>query len=184
MSSIDLDLAVPEIQTQEASADQVRQKSEEKPAPDPADLPFDSLQVSTAVNPDFDTEQAETIVAPKFGSDESETDLMPEQDYFATQPETVVSQQPGVVPDRTSGQDFGAEQTETVVNPQYGEEQELLPEFDISASEEVATKLDLAKAYEEMGDFEGARELLQEVVKEGDATQREKAQTILAKIGG
>src|SRR5438552_7310723 len=32
--------------------------------------------------------------------------------------------------------------------------------------QEVATKLDLAKAYEEMGDKDGARELLKEVVKE------------------
>jgi pilus assembly protein FimV len=184
MSSIDLDLDVPEIQAQETSADQVQQMPDEKPAPDSAGMSFDSFQVSTAVNPDFDTEQAETIVAPKFGSDESEKDLMPEQDYFATQSETVVNQPPGMVPDRTSGRDSITEQSETVVNPQYGEEQDLLPEFDISASEEVATKLDLAKAYEEMGDFEGARELLQEVVKEGDAAQREKAQTILAKIGG
>ena len=43
--------------------------------------------------------------------------------------------------------------------------------------------IDLAKAYEEMGDLEGARELLQEVVKEGDSGQREKAQALLAKIG-
>ena len=50
------------------------------------------------------------------------------------------------------------------------------------ANEEVATKLDLAKAYEEMGDFEGASELLQEVLKEGDAAQKERAQAILAKI--
>jgi len=81
--------------------------------------------------------------------------------------------------------DFANEQAETVVNPQFGveQDQDLLPEFDISANEEVTTKLDLAKAYEEMGDFEGARELLQEVLKEGDVAQREKAQAILAKIG-
>ncbi|MFZ4536760.1 FimV/HubP family polar landmark protein [Propionivibrio sp.] len=79
--------------------------------------------------------------------------------------------------------DFQTEQAQTIVNPQFGDEQELVPEFDISVNEEVATKLDLAKAYEEMGDFEGARELLQEVLKEGDGTQREKAQAIFAKIG-
>lgn len=45
---------------------------------------------------------------------------------------------------------------------------------EISSNEEVATKLDLAKAYEEMGDLEGARELLQEVLKEGDVGQRER----------
>ena len=50
--------------------------------------------------------------------------------------------------------------------------------------EEVNTKLDLAKAYEEMGDLEGARELLQEVVGEGPADLVEQARTILGRIGG
>ncbi|MCG2576746.1 hypothetical protein LZ012_07035 [Dechloromonas sp. XY25] len=50
--------------------------------------------------------------------------------------------------------------------------------------EEVNTKLDLAKAYEEMGDLEGARELLQEVVGEGPVDLVEQAKTILGRIGG
>lgn len=50
--------------------------------------------------------------------------------------------------------------------------------------EEVNTKLDLAKAYEEMGDLEGARELLHEVLSEGSADLTEQAQFILARIGG
>ncbi len=50
--------------------------------------------------------------------------------------------------------------------------------------EEVNTKLDLAKAYEEMGDLEGARELLQEVVGEGSSDLVEQAKSILARIGG
>lgn len=79
--------------------------------------------------------------------------------------------------------DFASAQVETMVNPQFGSDLDLAPEFDITPNEEVATKLDLAKAYEEMGDLEGARELLQEVVKEGDAGQQEKAQALLAKIG-
>jgi pilus assembly protein FimV len=49
--------------------------------------------------------------------------------------------------------------------------------------QEVATKLDLAKAYEEMGDKDGARELLNEVVREGDAAQQGQAQQLLAKLG-
>jgi pilus assembly protein FimV len=48
--------------------------------------------------------------------------------------------------------------------------------------QEVATKLDLAKAYEEMGDKDGARELLNEVVKEGDAAQQQQAKTMLAAL--
>jgi len=49
--------------------------------------------------------------------------------------------------------------------------------------QEVATKLDLAKAYEEMGDKDGARELLNEVMKDGDAAQKGQAQQLLAKLG-
>jgi pilus assembly protein FimV len=49
--------------------------------------------------------------------------------------------------------------------------------------QEVATKLDLAKAYEEMGDKDGARELLKEVTKEGDPAQQQQAQTMLQSLG-
>lgn len=48
--------------------------------------------------------------------------------------------------------------------------------------QEVATKLDLAKAYEEMGDKNGASELLNEVLREGDGAQRSQAQELLAKL--
>lgn len=51
-----------------------------------------------------------------------------------------------------------------------------------AGGDEVATKLELAKAYEEMGDKEGARELLGEVAKEGNAEQQAKAQSMLAKL--
>jgi len=47
---------------------------------------------------------------------------------------------------------------------------------------EVTTKLELAQAYEEMGDKEGARELLQEVLSEGDAAQQALARDRLDKL--
>ena len=49
--------------------------------------------------------------------------------------------------------------------------------------QEVATKLDLAKAYQEMGDKDGARELLNEVVKDGDAAQKSQAEQMLSGLG-
>lgn len=49
--------------------------------------------------------------------------------------------------------------------------------------QEVATKLDLAKAYQEMGDKDGSRELLNEVLKEGDVAQQQQAQTMLTALG-
>jgi len=48
--------------------------------------------------------------------------------------------------------------------------------------QEMATKLDLASAYEEIGDKEGARELLEEVVRGGDSEQQQKARSMLSKI--
>ena len=44
---------------------------------------------------------------------------------------------------------------------------------------EVATKLDLAKVYQEMGDQEGAREILEEVMTEGDSDQKAMAKAML-----
>lgn len=51
------------------------------------------------------------------------------------------------------------------------------------ANPEVATKLELAKAYEEMGDRDGARELLDEVIAEGNANQQGRARQMLARFG-
>ena len=44
---------------------------------------------------------------------------------------------------------------------------------------DVQTKFDLAKAYQEMGDKEGAREILAEVIKDGDAQQQAEAKSLL-----
>lgn len=56
-------------------------------------------------------------------------------------------------------------------------------EDDTPGSTEVDTKLELANAYEEMGDHEGARELLQEVLNEGNARQKAVAQGKLSQLG-
>lgn len=47
---------------------------------------------------------------------------------------------------------------------------------------EVATKLDLARAYQEMGDQTGAREILEEVLRDGDEAQREAAQSLIDQL--
>ena len=47
---------------------------------------------------------------------------------------------------------------------------------------EAATKLDLAKAYQEMGDAAGAREILEEVVRDGDEQHRAVAEELLQQL--
>jgi pilus assembly protein FimV len=49
--------------------------------------------------------------------------------------------------------------------------------------DEVGTKLDLARAYVEMGDKEGAREILNEVVAEGNDRQKADAKGMLGALG-
>lgn len=48
--------------------------------------------------------------------------------------------------------------------------------------DDVQTKFDLAKAYQEMGDKDGAKEILQEVIKEGDAGQQTEAKKLLENL--
>jgi pilus assembly protein FimV len=48
--------------------------------------------------------------------------------------------------------------------------------------DEAATKLDLAKAYIDMGDAEGARSILQEVMAEGSEAQKKQAQELSSQI--
>lgn len=79
--------------------------------------------------------------------------------------------------------DEGATQTavpqESGVSPSPGED--VVPTAE--ALQEVDTKLDLARAYEEMGDKEGARELIDEVLREGSPEQREAANRLLERLG-
>ncbi|BET25954.1 hypothetical protein RGQ30_14550 [Limnobacter thiooxidans] len=56
------------------------------------------------------------------------------------------------------------------------------PKVDDATWQEVATKLDLAGAYVEIGDADGAKELLNEIVKKGDADQVRKAKALLATL--
>jgi pilus assembly protein FimV len=49
---------------------------------------------------------------------------------------------------------------------------------------EVGTKLDLARAYVDMGDPSGARSILEEVLDEGDEGQRQQAQKLLGSLPG
>ena len=47
----------------------------------------------------------------------------------------------------------------------------------------MATKLDLAMAYRDIGDTDGARELLEEVVRSGDAMQADRARQLIGELG-
>jgi pilus assembly protein FimV len=59
-----------------------------------------------------------------------------------------------------------------------------LPELEPVTMSEVGTKLDLARAYMDMGDPEGARSILEEVLSEGSASQKQEAQRLIGSLPG
>ena len=58
-------------------------------------------------------------------------------------------------------------------------------DFDLSSLDdvdEISTKLDLARAYLDMGDHEGTRGILEEVIAEGNDEQKKEAADLMAKL--
>jgi pilus assembly protein FimV len=67
--------------------------------------------------------------------------------------------------------------------PATGDDETLMVDKDFPEDlDEVQTKLDLAQAYMEMGDAEGARSILNEVLAEGDEAHKQVAQELLSKL--
>ena len=67
------------------------------------------------------------------------------------------------------------------------EDESVLPELDLgdahAGSEPMARKIELADEFRRIGDHEGARELLEEVVSKADGALKSRAQTMLNALG-
>ncbi len=72
--------------------------------------------------------------------------------------------------------DIGADDVEADDEPTGTED---ISPLDPQTMTEVGTKLDLARAYIDMGDPEGAKSILEEVLSEGDSGQRSEAQALI-----
>ena len=53
----------------------------------------------------------------------------------------------------------------------------------LTGADALGTKIDLARAYVDMGDPDGARGMLEEVLSAGDSAQQEEARRLLAELG-
>jgi pilus assembly protein FimV len=71
-----------------------------------------------------------------------------------------------------------------VATQQVSPEDLALPDLEPVTMSEVGTKLDLARAYMDMGDPEGARNILHEVLSEGSVSQKQEAQRLIASLPG
>jgi len=130
-------------------------------APVVADVPQDDLELPA----DFDLSLA----------DEMDSNPAAEPDAFAAELDDVNAEL-----DRLS--QSIAEPTFTEADAMKGDD---LGEDDfdfLAGTDEAATKLDLAQAYIDMGDSDGARDILNEVLTEGDEKQRGEAKDMLSSL--
>ena len=74
--------------------------------------------------------------------------------------------------------EFSLEDVEAVIDDEEDASEGLLDNTD-----EIATKLDLARAYKDMGDPEGARSILGEVLDEGNDEQKREAEDLITQLG-
>ena len=68
--------------------------------------------------------------------------------------------------------------------PGSATEELAVPDLEPVTLSEVGTKLDLARAYVDMGDPDGARNILNEVLTEGSASQKQEAQRLIESLPG
>lgn len=130
-------------------------------APVVADVPQDDLELPA----DFDLSLA----------DEMDSNPAAEPDAFAAELDDVNAEL-----DRLS---------QSIAEPTFTEADAAMggdlgeDDFDfLAGTDEAATKLDLAQAYIDMGDSDGARDILNEVLTEGDEKQRGEAKDMLSSL--
>jgi pilus assembly protein FimV len=143
--------------------------------PPPPPPPAATAQTAPAADFDFDIG---TAAAPTAGATAFDLDLGEPKGEAAAGLEALdLGQSAGHVVDFDAGKKESGNGAEEIVAPAVAEEGQVTQQWD-----ETATKLDLAKAYIDMGDAEGARSILAEVMAEGNAAQKKQAQELSIQI--
>ncbi|MBG7069369.1 FimV family protein [Pseudomonas aeruginosa] len=178
LGDFSLDLDAPEDKL--SDDDFLLSLTDEVPAAAPADNEF-TLDTEAAEEPalslpdDFDLSLADEPTEP----------AAPEkgEDSFAAQLDEVSAQLDELASNldepKSAAPSFSAEDA-AVASALDGDADD---DFDfLSGADEAATKLDLARAYIDMGDSEGARDILDEVLAEGNDSQQAEARELLERL--
>jgi pilus assembly protein FimV len=140
----------------------------------PADSPTE-LVTAVMPSPDAPTSVTAQVEQLKKGAADSVVDL--DLDSLA------------VTGERSGGLDLDVGHSTPETEAQFASTQRLNAEPQVTDAEpatmsEVGTKLDLARAYMDMGDPEGARSILEEVLAEGSASQKTEARRLIDSLPG
>ncbi|MDX1803289.1 MAG: FimV/HubP family polar landmark protein [Alcanivorax sp.] len=166
----------------ELDSDAESQQDAELPESD-ASFELDDLELDVKGDAEEPAAEPESLELEE--SSEQAADSFDLNDLDLDQPSAEPAQEPASIaptpaPAAEPKVDAGAAQAE--------EESDVLTDEDddfdfLGEADENATKLDLAKAYIDMGDAEGAKDILNEVLSEGNDQQQTEARELLAQVG-
>ncbi|KPD31183.1 MULTISPECIES: motility hub landmark protein FimV [Pseudomonas aeruginosa group] len=178
LGDFSLDLDAPEDKL--SDDDFLLSLNDDAPAAAPADNGF-GLDTEAADEPslslpdDFDLSLADEPVEPAVPA-KSEDSFAAQLDEVSAQLDELAS---NLDEPKNAAPSFSAEDA-AIASTLDGESDD---DFDfLSGADEAATKLDLARAYIDMGDSEGARDILEEVLAEGNDSQQAEARELLERL--
>ncbi len=135
---------------------------------DTGDEPADETEMAIDISADDDSLDID------FGVDDSGTDALESDDKVDT-PDSAAAEMP--VESAISDEESTPASADTSAIDD--------DEFDLSSLDdvdEISTKLDLARAYLDMGDSEGTREILKEVLADGSDEQKQEAEELMNQL--
>ncbi len=212
LDALDLDLSAldepePALQASAGSPQDSLAADEELAALELDELPSVDELESFALDDDFDLEHESggadiDLASLREGQDEEELPALmqdeplnhpaeyqpaaaheADSDFSAAEFDLALPVQ-GIEASEPASVDAAAGDEEVATEAAAEESFDLGAEFDFLAdADENATKIDLARAYIDMGDAEGARDILQEVIEDGNNEQQEEARTLLTQVG-
>ncbi|MBA4288386.1 MAG: peptigoglycan-binding protein LysM [Pseudomonas sp.] len=172
LADFSLDLDAP-AKPAESAEDDFLLSLDDEPAAAPAtadasfELPADEPAGDFDLSADFDLSLGE------------ETPAQPSSDSFAAQLDEVTAELDMLTEDLDQPLDLDMPAAPSTASAALDNDDD----FDfLSGTDETATKLDLARAYIDMGDTEGARDILDEVITEGNDGQQQEARELIAKL--
>lgn len=155
---------------------------------DDLDTDFDFAKTEALPKTAYDDSDDETGEMPKFSSEDMDLDLddltaalrisdgdtvdQPRDDATVERPQ--IRSRDVVDLDLGEFSDGSDDPTEALAPEEFSDDL-----HEARTMTEVGTKLDLARAYVDMGDPDGARSILEEVLEEGDDGQRQQAQKLI-----
>jgi len=185
LDAVEEDLAIELLEVEELSVEFETTPAGESESPIPPKYEGDAQEEELADDDivfELDDEDLDTLATLRSAKDDLESEFLGLEDDEEADPAD--SPEPISAPEtpELGDDEFGDLQFLSDADSPFDDDDEDSDLDFLSDTDEAATKLDLARAYFEMGDRAGAKEILDEVVKEGTEEQANDAKALLEKL--